>query len=36
MSIPTVILFNKGVEVGRQIGYVGKDAYVEMIKKVIK
>ncbi len=36
MSIPTVILFNKGVEVGRQIGYVGKDAYVEMIKKLVK
>ena len=36
MSIPTVILFDKGVEVDRQIGFGGKDAYIEMLKKVTK
>ena len=35
MSIPTVILFNGGKEVQRQIGFGGKDAYVDMIKKVL-
>ena len=36
MSIPTVILINKGEEVQRQIGFGGKDAYLEMLKKVVK
>jgi len=36
MSIPTVILFEKGKEVARQVGFGGKDAYVQMIEKVIK
>ena len=36
MSIPTVILFLKGKEVARQVGFGGKDAYVQMIQKVIK
>ncbi|OIN91511.1 thioredoxin [Candidatus Collierbacteria bacterium CG1_02_44_10] len=36
MSIPTVILFQKGKEVARQVGFGGKDAYVQMIEKVIK
>ncbi len=36
MSIPTVILFDKGVEVQRQIGFGGKDLYLEMLKKVVK
>ncbi|NCP46927.1 thioredoxin [Candidatus Collierbacteria bacterium CG22_combo_CG10-13_8_21_14_all_43_12] len=36
MSIPTVILFQKGKEVARQVGFGGKDAYIQMIEKVIK
>lgn len=36
MSIPTVILFVKGKEVARQVGFGGKDAYVQMIEKIIK
>lgn len=36
MSIPTVILFEKGKEVARQVGFGGKDAYVQMIEKAIK
>ena len=36
MSIPTVILYEKGKEVARQVGFGGKDAYVQMIEKVIK
>lgn len=35
MSIPTTILFKKGQEVGRQIGFAGKKAYEELIKKGI-
>lgn len=33
MSIPTVILFKDGAEAGRQIGYAGKQGYVELLKK---
>lgn len=36
MSIPTVILYQKGKEVGRQVGFGGKDAYVQMIEKIAK
>lgn len=38
MSIPTVILFNGGVEIGRQSGFGagGKETYEEMVKKVLK
>lgn len=36
MSIPTVILFDGGKEVARQIGFGGKEIYEEMIKKVLK
>ena len=36
MSIPTVILFNKGEEVERQVGFGGKDLYINMLKKLIK
>lgn len=36
MSIPTVILFQKGKEVARQVGFGGKDPYVQMIEKAIK
>ncbi len=33
MSIPTTILFIKGQEVGRQVGFAGKQAFEELIKK---
>lgn len=33
MSIPTVIVFKGGKEVERQVGFGGKDMYVQMIKK---
>ena len=33
MSIPTVILFKAGQEIGRQTGFSGKEAYEELIKK---
>lgn len=33
MSIPTVILFNKGQEVDRQIGFAGKAGYQELLAK---
>lgn len=36
MSIPTVILYEKGKEVARQVGFGGKDVYPQMIEKVIK
>jgi len=36
MSIPTVILFDKGEEVDKQIGFAGKEGYEAMIKKVVK
>lgn len=36
MSIPTVILFNEGKEIARQVGFGGKEIYLEMVKKVIK
>lgn len=36
MSIPTVILFEKGKEVARQVGFGGKDPYVKMVESVIK
>jgi len=32
MSIPTVVLFDKGVEVERQVGYGGKEMYEGMVK----
>ena len=35
MSIPTVILFKDGKEVGRQIGFAGKAGYEELIKKAL-
>jgi len=35
MSIPTVVLFNKNVEVGRQVGFSGKQVYEELIKKIL-
>ncbi len=36
MSIPTVILFEGGKEVARQVGFGGKEIYEEMVKKVLK
>jgi thioredoxin 1 len=33
MSIPTTILFKDGKEVGRQIGFSGKNAFEDLIKK---
>ena len=34
MSIPTIILFKDGVEIGRQVGFSGKVGYLELLKKV--
>ena len=33
MSIPTTVLFKKGKEIGRQIGFSGKKAFEDLIKK---
>ena len=33
MSIPTVVLFKSGEEVGRQTGFSGKEAYINLISK---
>lgn len=33
MSIPTTILFKGGKEMGRQIGFAGKQAFEELMKK---
>jgi thioredoxin 1 len=35
MSIPTTVLIKDGKEIGRQIGFAGKQAYVDLIKRVI-
>lgn len=35
LSIPTTILFKGGGEIGRQIGFAGKNAFEELIKKGI-
>lgn len=35
MSIPTTILYKGEEEVGRQIGFAGKQAFEDLIKKVI-
>ena len=34
MSIPTVILFKDGAEIGRQVGFSGKAGYVQLLNKV--
>ncbi len=36
MSIPTVIVFEKGKEVSRQVGFAGKEGYIKMLEQVIK
>lgn len=33
MSIPTVILFMDGAEIGRQVGFAGKQGYLDLLKK---
>ena len=33
MSIPTTVLFKGGEEIGRQVGFAGKDAFEELMKK---
>lgn len=35
MSIPTTVLFKEGKEIGRQIGFAGKRAFEELMKKGI-
>lgn len=35
LSIPTTILFKNGEEIGRQIGFAGKNAFEELMKKAI-
>lgn len=35
LSIPTTILFKAGQEIGRQIGFAGKQAFEDLIKKAI-
>lgn len=33
MSIPTTVLFKEGKELGRQVGFSGKDAFEDLLKK---
>ncbi len=33
LSIPTVILFKDGQEIGRQVGFAGKQGYLDLLKK---
>ena len=33
MSVPTVVLFKAGAEVGREVGFEGKEKFDELIKK---
>jgi len=35
MSIPTAILFKDGKEVSRQVGFGGKEAFEELLKKTV-
>ena len=35
MSIPTTVLIKSGEEIGRQIGFAGKQAFEELIKKAL-
>jgi len=35
MSIPTTIMFKDGKEVGRQIGFSGKQAFEDLMKKAL-
>ena len=33
LSIPTTVLYKEGIEVGRQVGFAGKKAFEDLIKK---
>jgi len=33
MSIPTVVLFRDGQEIGRQVGFAGKPGYIQLLQK---
>jgi thioredoxin 1 len=33
MSIPTIILFKDGQEIGRQVGFAGKAGYMQLLQK---
>ena len=33
LSIPTVILFKDGVELARQVGFSGRQGYIDLLKK---
>ena len=33
MSIPTVILYKDGLEIGRQVGFAGKPGYLQLLQK---
>ena len=35
MSLPTVVVFRKGKEVGRKIGFKGKKRYEELLEEVL-
>ena len=35
MSIPTTVLFKDGKEIGRQIGFAGKDTFEDLLKKAL-
>lgn len=35
LSIPTTILFKDGKELGRQVGFAGKNAFEELLKKAL-
>lgn len=35
MSIPTIILFNKGEEVGRKVGFGGEKGYRDLVAPVL-
>ena len=36
MSIPTVILFQNGLETKRQVGFGGKERYVKLLEEALK
>lgn len=36
MSIPTTVLFVGGKEIGRQVGFAGKQAFEDLMKKSLK
>ncbi|OGM12093.1 thioredoxin [Candidatus Woesebacteria bacterium RBG_16_34_12] len=35
LSIPTTVLYKDGMEIGRQIGFSGKDGFEDLIKKAL-